>query len=113
EFHPLFNRNQVALLTSGLVGQDDTYAGEGIVSGIQDKLSFSAGYSGYWTDGFRPNNDMDDNLANVFGQYEISPKTGIQLEGRFRDRENGDLELRFLPDDFSRSSNEENRTYTG
>jgi tetratricopeptide (TPR) repeat protein len=57
EFNPLFTRNRVALLATGLVGQQSTWGGEGVFSGIADKTSFSLGYSGFGTDGFRINND--------------------------------------------------------
>ena len=100
EFNPLFNRNQAALLASGLLGEDSTWGGEGVVSGIYDKASFSVGYSRFETDGWRINNDQEDNIANVFLQFEISPKTSIQGEYRYRDTEKGDLQLRFFPSDF-------------
>jgi Tfp pilus assembly protein PilF len=101
EFNPLFNRNQANLQGSFLVGQDDTLAGEGIVSGIYDKLSFSAGYSGFQTDGFRVNNTQDDKIANAFVQAQLSPSTSVQAEVRYRDLETGDLGLHFYEDDFS------------
>jgi len=112
EFTPLFNRNQVAVQASGLGGSDDTWSGEAIVSGIQDKASFSLGYSGYWTDGYRDNNDQGDNVGTLFTQLELTPKTSVQTEVRYRDRNNGDLELRFLKDDFSRFSDESNTSYS-
>jgi len=101
EFNPLFERNRVAVQGSGLFAEDHTYAGEGIVSAVEDRLSVSAGYSGYWTDGFRTNNDQDDNVVNAFAQFQVTPETSIQSEFRHRDLENGDIELRFLEDDFS------------
>jgi hypothetical protein len=71
------------------------------VSGIYKKLSFSAGYSQYETDGFRINNDQTDKIGNAFAQLEITPNTSIQAEYRYRETENGDLRLRFNLDDFS------------
>ena len=101
EFNPLFNRDQVTAQGSFLVGEDATLAGEGILSGIYKKLSFSAGYSGFKTDGFRENNSQDDQIANAFVQAELSPSTSIQAEVRHRNLETGDLELHFMEDDFS------------
>jgi tetratricopeptide (TPR) repeat protein len=101
EFNPLFNRDQVNVQGSFLVGEDDTLAGEGILSGIYRKLSFSAGYSGFKTDGFRENNQQDDQIANAFVQAELSPSTSIQGEVRYRSLESGDLTLRFDEGDFS------------
>jgi tetratricopeptide (TPR) repeat protein len=117
EFNPLFNRNQVNAQGSFFFGgsscgleedlgfcpadADDTLAGEGIVSGIYKKFSFSAGYSGFKSDGFRENNSQDDQIANAFVQFELGPSTSIQAEGRYRKLESGDLGLRFNEDDFS------------
>jgi opacity protein-like surface antigen len=110
EFNPIFNRDRVALQASGLLGDNDTFGGEGVVSGIYKKFSFSAGYTGFDTDGFRTNNDQNDKIANVFAQLELTPKTSIQGEYRYRDNEKGDLELRFFPDDFRPNVRQEENT---
>ena len=99
-YNPLFNRDQVALNASGLAGSNETWGGEGIVSGIYKKLSLSAGFTHFETDGFRINNDQDDDIANVFAQMELTHKTNIQAEYRYRDTQTGDLPLRFDPDNF-------------
>ena len=96
EFNPLFNRNRVTFQGSSIYGEDDTLGGEGIVSGIFDRFSFSAGYSGFTTDGFRKGNDQDDHIVDAFGQWELNEKTSIQAEYRYRDSERGDLQLRFF-----------------
>jgi tetratricopeptide (TPR) repeat protein len=108
EFNPLFNRDQVNAQGSFLVGEDATLAGEGILSGIYRKLSFSAGYSGFKTDGFRENNDQDDKIANAFVQAELNPSTSVQAEVRHRKRVNGDLDLTFAGDDFKPFQRETN-----
>ena len=99
EFNPLFNRNRATVQASGIAGSDDTWGGEGVVAGIHDHLSMSAGYSHFETDGWRTNADQEDELANIFAQYEISPKTSVQAEYRYRKNERGDLELTFFEDD--------------
>ena len=101
EFNPLFNRDQVNAQGSFLAGEDGTLTGEGILSGIFKKFSFSAGYSGFQTDGFRENNAQDDKIANAFVQAELSPSTSIQAEVRYRKLETGDLQLKFFDDDFN------------
>ena len=101
EFNPLFNRNQFNVQGGGMAASDSTWAGEGIAAGIYQKLSFSAGYSGYKTDGFRENNNQDDKIANAFAQVELNPSTSVQAEVRHRKLEAGDLSLNFFPDDFS------------
>lgn len=103
EFNPIFNRDRLAVQTSGLVGENDTWAGEGIVSGIYKKLSFSIGYSHFETDGFRINSDQDDDILNAFVQLELTSQTSIQAEYRYRDTTNGDLQLNFFRDDVLRN----------
>jgi len=98
EFNPLFNRDRLALQLGGLFGEDDTRAGEGVLSGIYKKLSFSLGYSHFKTDGFRQNNDQDDDIANAFLQLELTPQTSLQFEYRYWGTDKGDLQLRFFPD---------------
>jgi hypothetical protein len=98
EFNPIFNRNRLAVQGSGLLAENDTYGGEGVVSGIHNKLSFSAGYLSFGTDGWYENADQEDKIANVFAQYEFTPKTSIQAEYRYRDTEKGDVILRYWED---------------
>jgi tetratricopeptide (TPR) repeat protein len=100
EFNPLFNRNGVSLLTSGLSGENDTYGGEGVISGIYNKTSFSVGGFHLTTDGFRKNADQKDNIADAFVQQELTPDTSIQAEYRYRNTEHGDLQQRFFLEDF-------------
>ena len=93
-----------------MVGENSTYGGEGIISGIYNKLSLSAGYSGFETDGYRENNDQIDDIANVFAQYEINYKTSLQAEYRYRDNKRGDLQQRFFEDDFLPDLQQEDET---
>jgi tetratricopeptide (TPR) repeat protein len=113
EFNPLFNRDQVNVQASLMGGEDSTMAGELIVSGIADKLSYSIGYSSFETDGFRDNDDQDDQIANAFLQLELGPKTSLQAEYRYRDTERGDLRLRFFPDDYFPGERREEERNTG
>ena len=110
EFNPIFTRNGLTFQTSGLVGEHSTYGGEGVVSGIYQKTSFSVGGFHFTTDGFRENADQRDEIANVFVQQEVTPGTSIQAEYRYRDLEQGDVQQRFFPEDFfSALRNEEER----
>jgi tetratricopeptide (TPR) repeat protein len=110
EFNPIFNRNRLAAQGSGLAGENDTYGGEGVASGIYKRFSFSSGYTYFDTDGWRDNADQTDKIANVFSQLELSYKTSIQAEYRYRDNDYGDLVQRFFEDDvFSGQTNEETR----
>lgn len=106
EFNPIFNRDGLTFQTNGLIGENNTYTGEGIVSGIYKKAAFSLGYNHFESDGWRTNAYQDDDIGNAFLQLELSPQTSIQTEYRYRNRKNGDLELRFFPDDFRRNYQE-------
>ena len=111
-YNPLFNRNQAVLQADGLVGSNSTWGAEGIASGIYNKLSLSAGYTHFETDGWRENADQNDGIANIFAQYELSYKTSIQAEYRYRDTERGDTQLRFFEDDFQPNLDQEETTRT-
>jgi tetratricopeptide (TPR) repeat protein len=112
EFNPLFNRDQLAVQTSGIFGENNTYAGEGVVSGIYKRASFSVGYTHFETDGFRVNNDQKDDIVDAFAQVELNPKTSLQAEFRYRNLTSGDLKLNFFPDDFSPFQRNETTSYT-
>jgi tetratricopeptide (TPR) repeat protein len=112
EFNPLFNRNGVDVQASGLFSEHNTFGGEGVVSGIYKKFSFSVGGTHFGTDGFRPNNDQKDDIVNAFTQLELDYKTSLQAEFRYRNTNHGDLELNFFPDDFRPNVREQTETYT-
>ncbi len=100
EFNPLFKRNGITFQGNGIVAENDTYSGEGIISGIFDKASFSVGYSKFDTNGWRQNAYQEDDLVNAFVQYQLTPQTSIQAEYRYRETKTGDVVLRFFEDDF-------------
>ena len=100
EFNPIFNRDGVTFQTSGLAGENSTYSGEGVLSGIYKNAGFSLGGFHYRTDGFRTNSDQKDTIANAFLQLELTPDTSVQAEYRYRHLDTGDLLLRFFPEDF-------------
>ncbi len=112
EFNPLFNRNGVAFQGTGLGGQNSTYSGEGVLSGIYQRASFSLGGFYFQTDGWRQNANQRDTIANAFLQLELSPKASIQAEVRRRETSFGDLQQRFFTDDFSASMNNTTDSFT-
>lgn len=97
EFNPLFSRDRLAFQTSAVVGGNDTRGVDGVLSGIEGRWSFSLGGYHFETDGFRDNNDLDQEIASAFVQYQFSPSTSLLVEARYTDRESGDLALRFDP----------------
>ncbi len=98
EFNPLFLRNRLALQANGIAGNNNTLGGEIIQSTVWGRWSYSLGAFSYQTDGFRENNDLDQDIYNVFAQVSLSPKTSVQAEFRYLDRKNGQLDLLFDPD---------------
>jgi tetratricopeptide (TPR) repeat protein len=98
EFNPLFNGNRIAFQGSLLGGENSTYGGEGILAGIYKKASFSIGYTGFNTDGWKQNAEQKDNIANAFLQLELSPQTSIQAEYRYRYSLKEDVKLNFFND---------------
>ena len=97
EFNPSFQRNRFSLLTSGMVGSNDTYSDEVVHSGLWKNFSYSLGQFHYQTQGFRKNNDINANVYNAFAQASVTPNLSVQAEYRHRDVERGSLVSLFLP----------------
>jgi tetratricopeptide (TPR) repeat protein len=97
EYTRLFTGNQIRFVGDGIVGQHDTRADNVIVSGLYDRLSFSAGQFHYETDGIRENNDARNDIYNFFLQSAITPSTSAQVEIRGTDINVGDLRILFDP----------------
>jgi tetratricopeptide (TPR) repeat protein len=111
EFNPLFNRNGMSLLASGIWGGNNTASGELVISGIARQLSFSVGTSRFDTDGWKENAYQEDDITNAFLQVELSPKTSVQAEFRYRDNEKGDVSLNYMTDFPSLIQEEEKETW--
>ncbi|MDZ3837070.1 MAG: TonB-dependent receptor [Rhodospirillales bacterium] len=107
EFTPMFERNGAQLNVTGLVGNDNTYGGEAVVSGLYDRFSVSGGGFYYDTDGWRTNNDLNHKIGSFFAQAAVTPKLNIQGEFRHRDSEFGDLPFNFDRNAFIRDENNE------
>jgi hypothetical protein len=95
EFNPLFLRNRLALQASGVAGGKNTIGDEITQSGVWGRYSYSIGQFHYETDGFRENNDQDQDIYNAFVQMALSYKTSVQAEYQHKDVDRGDLPLRF------------------
>ena len=95
EFNPLFVRDRPTLFFSGLGGSQDTWGDELIVSGLTERFSYSLGQFSYQSNGYRENNDLKNNLYNLFAQVAVSPDFSVQAEYRYRETTTGDLASRF------------------
>ena len=100
EFNPLFTSNRLALQASGIAGSNDTWGDDLIQNGVYNNWSWSIGQFHYESDGYRDNNDQDQNTYNLFVQGALSWKTSVQFELRHQEIESGDLVQRFEPDNF-------------
>ena len=101
EFSPLFVSNGLNLLTDAFGGNRGTYGGNLVVSGIQDRFSFSAGQFYYRTEGIRPNDGLRRDIENVFVQAALSDRASIFGEFRHSGFTGGDNRQLFDPDNFS------------
>jgi len=106
EFNPLFTRNRLALQADGLVGSNSTWGNDVVQNGVYNNWSWSAGQFHYESDGYRDNNDQNQNIYDLFVQGALSYKTSVQAEYRNRRIKDGDLVQRFEPEDFSPTQRE-------
>ena len=95
EFNPLFVRNQPTLFASALGGNQDTWSDNLIISGLTDRFSYSLGQFRYQSNGYRENNDLRNDIYNVFVQAAVNPDLNLQAEYRHRESTQGDLESSF------------------
>jgi tetratricopeptide (TPR) repeat protein len=99
EFNALFERNRISLYASGVAGTKGTFGDSLTLSALWDKLSMSVGQFHFETDGFRANNDLKEDIYNVFVQASPSHRTSVLAEFRAVRLDQGDI-IRFDPDRF-------------
>ncbi len=100
EFTPLFVRDRTAFQTNMIGGSNHTWGDSLVAAGLHDRVSYSLGQFHYKTDGFRPNNDLTQDIYNIFGQVALSTRSNLQIELRHKKRILGDLRLRSDPQRF-------------
>ncbi|HEX6144817.1 MAG TPA: hypothetical protein VFZ01_19020, partial [Geminicoccaceae bacterium] len=102
EYSRLFVADGAELYAEGIVGTHDILGDNLILSALLDRFSLSLGQSHFETDGFRANNDLNEDIYDLFGQVQLTPDTSLLTEYRSRDADSGDLSLRFDVDNFGR-----------
>jgi tetratricopeptide (TPR) repeat protein len=110
EFNPLFLRNEFALQSSAVLGNNATFGDELTQSAIWNRNSYSIGQFHYETDGIRENNDQNVNIYNAFVQSQLSFNSSVMAEIRYRKKKYGDLVQRFDSTDYSRTTRQEDET---
>ncbi|MCG7995171.1 MAG: FecR domain-containing protein [Candidatus Thiodiazotropha taylori] len=103
EFNPLFNRKRLSFLVSGLTGSNNSRGSEIAAGAFFNHGMVSVGHFRENSDGFRDNNDSEQTITNLFGQFRITPELSIQGEIKQKESEFGDLLLRFDPEDYNDS----------
>lgn len=108
EYNNLFNRNGVDLLVDGGAGNHGLVGEQVAFSGIVDRFSYNLGQLHFATDGFRPNNDLTQNIYTGFFQASLTPSTSVQTEFRRKDIGSGDTQVLFDPTNFSPNLRQDN-----
>lgn len=80
EYNSLFERDGVRLNANGVVGNEDTLGNELIASGLLGRTALSLGQFHYQTDGSRPNNDIEHDIYDIFGQVGLTADSSVQVE---------------------------------
>ena len=100
EFNPLFISDDLQFQFFGSLGNNDTYGDQAIVTGLHGPLSFSLSQVATESDGYRPNNDESLRQYDAYAQAQFGYGTSAQLEITSTDRDFGDLQSSFDPDNF-------------
>ncbi|MBK8176058.1 MAG: tetratricopeptide repeat protein [Rhodospirillales bacterium] len=100
EFTPLFAHNGAQLNTATTVGNRYTFNNEAVVSGLYDWISLSAGQFYSTTEGFRDNNQSNEQIYDIFAQAAVTPEINIQGEARRRYSNYGNVSIGYDPDIF-------------
>lgn len=112
EFTSLFDSNQAKVDVAGFGGTQDTRSGELVASGLYGPYSLSAGAFSYQTDGWRPNNALNEHVQNIFTQVAITDSLNVQAEFQHLTSRAGDLAFNFDPNNFDPTENVQRRVST-
>ncbi len=103
EYSSLFNRDGLRAQVSAVLGNEGQAGEEVLLSGMKSNISFSLGQYHYETDGWRDNNDQNQDIFLGFVQANLSPDTSVQLEVRNSRKDFGDLLMYFYESQYSTS----------
>jgi predicted Zn-dependent protease len=94
EYDALYTGNGAHVVLNGAYGSRNTKTNSAIVSGVYNNLSMSLGQFHYHTDGFRQNDDYQQNIYDAFAQYAFTPDFSMQVELKSENVRAGDLPTR-------------------
>jgi len=109
DYDPLFTKNSNRFDLSVITGNQQTSGDQFVYSSLHDDTVISVGQYHYQTEGFRDNNDLQQDIFNFFIQSEFSPNHSFQFEFKHNKKENGDLDLKFNPNNFSKNKREDEK----
>jgi Flp pilus assembly protein TadD len=101
---PLFLQNGLGIQLYGLAGDRNTWGDQVVLTGLSDRISFSASQFYRTFDGFRTNDFEQESNYDAFVQVMINPELSLQGEISREDSNVGDLLLRFDPENFRRAN---------
>jgi tetratricopeptide (TPR) repeat protein len=101
EFDSPVVANGLKLRASAASGGNGIGGHDVSLAGLRDRVSYSAGVYRFTSDGFRDNNDYQQEVGNAFVQYRPTYNTSLQAELRSARTEHGDLTTFFYRDVYS------------
>ena len=101
EYTALLEKDGARIDSFFAAGDDDRFVDEVVVSAVFDRVAWSVGQFHHESSGFRPNNDVQEDIITGFFQVAVTPTLSMQLEHRRLETEQGDLVLDFDPNLFS------------
>lgn len=101
EYGSMFHRDGFRAQVSAVLGNDSQAGEEILLSGVEGNISYSLGQYHYETDGWRENNDQDQDIWLGFVQANLSPDTSVQLEARNSTKDQGDLMMYFYESQYN------------
>jgi hypothetical protein len=109
EFTSLFNRDGIRTLASGVVGTQNTWGDEILVSALKNSGLLSAGQFHFETVDKDQKTSLNEDIFNTFVQKDISPYTSVQAEYRSTRMTRSTSRLPFDPQDIQRDFQEDNK----
>ncbi len=82
EYNSMFNRDQTRILADVIVGSRGTHGDQFVASGLDGPVGYAFSQLHYETDGFSDNNAAKKDIYGGFLQYDVTPSTSLQVEGR-------------------------------
>jgi tetratricopeptide (TPR) repeat protein len=105
EFNQLYVKEGVSVQAAGVGGDLNTYGDQELLSVFTNDIQVAGGHFHYHTDGFRTNNDLSKEMANLFAGARLGERVTFQLEFSSLNQESGDLAIRFDPENFGTQRN--------